>query len=609
MSAEFRSGPLSWAQQYHWLEQQLDPSERFLSLSLSLYQHVPVPEGLDRAAVLAALRELVTRHEVLRSLFPSAEPVQRVCAPDLPPVLESTVDGDRTAIAAELTGDEFDLDTSWPCKAVLFGPAEHPSGVVLALHHIAVDGWGAQLAATELAELLAAAAAGRPAELAEPRWHPLDQAERETTGNQKSAQRVHEHWLELIASIPANTLAPFCGGIPAGHSHLVTLRSASLATALRTLAEQHRVSPATVLTAALARLVAARTGEHRVAMDTVVANRFDQATEHSVGCYALLGQAVLEVDPAQELPALFRPAYSASLRAYKHGNYDSIALLAAEARATFDRGVSARAPLEVNYHPYHEDDEAEVPAADELTEQTVPEPAEQLYLNIHPGKQVVEISLRAADHLLTLAESSRLLHALAEDVRAAAGLTPPRAPEPAPQAQPGWTRVGRDWVNTEATAEALLAVPGVLAAEAHVAGEQLVAEVLTTDPELDPADLHGHLMAELLANPLVAAPRRYRLRLAGEHTPGWRELPVTKEGDGRRSPAGRELTPEEAILTKVLEARYPDRTFDLANCFAGNGGNLADAPALAEQLRAAGLEVSTAQFLLPLPLNAIGVSG
>src|SRR4029077_5330116 len=132
--------PVSFAQQRLWFIAQLEgaaPSAVYNSpLALRL-------DGeLDAVALEAALADVITRHEVLRTVFPVAEdgrPYQRVLAmaelgwqPPVTPVADEDLPGAVTAISQE----PFDLWAGIPVRARLLAAGPQVHVLVLVLHHI-----------------------------------------------------------------------------------------------------------------------------------------------------------------------------------------------------------------------------------------------------------------------------------------------------------------------------------------------------------------------------------------------------------------------------------------------------------------------------------------
>jgi hypothetical protein len=107
--------PLSFAQQRLWFIDQLEPGSSAYNIPVA----VRVKGVLNEKALEQTLTELVRRHEVLRTTFPSASgrPVQRIAPPgrvDLRVVrLDGLAEDDRAGEVSKLAGAEakepFDL--------------------------------------------------------------------------------------------------------------------------------------------------------------------------------------------------------------------------------------------------------------------------------------------------------------------------------------------------------------------------------------------------------------------------------------------------------------------------------------------------------------------
>ncbi|MGH9279117.1 MAG: condensation domain-containing protein, partial [Acidimicrobiales bacterium] len=147
-----REWPLSFAQEGLWFLDQLMPGNPFFTVP-STYR---LTGPLDVDALERALTEVVARHEVLRTTFPSTggRPRQHVEAP-APVAIE--VDDVDDAEARRIAGEEalrpFDLATGPLLRARLLrlGPDDHV--LVVAVHHIACDGWSSSVLRREVSAL------------------------------------------------------------------------------------------------------------------------------------------------------------------------------------------------------------------------------------------------------------------------------------------------------------------------------------------------------------------------------------------------------------------------------------------------------------------------
>ncbi|WP_280514428.1 condensation domain-containing protein, partial [Streptomyces bicolor] len=128
---------------------------------------------LDRAALEAAIADVMGRHEILRTVFPEVDgqPQQRILdpaqvRPALPVVEVETADLDEALRAAGNTA--FDVTVDLPLQARLFatGPDHHV--LLLVQHHIGNDGWSLAPLARDISLAYAARCAGSA-----PTWSPL----------------------------------------------------------------------------------------------------------------------------------------------------------------------------------------------------------------------------------------------------------------------------------------------------------------------------------------------------------------------------------------------------------------------------------------------------
>ncbi|MRH93655.1 non-ribosomal peptide synthetase, partial [Nocardia sp. SYP-A9097] len=164
--------PLSFAQRRLWFIHQLEG----LSATYNMPLVLRLRGGLDVSALGLAMADVVERHESLRTVFPSVEgtPHQVIVPADQADFGWAVVDSvgwsaQRLEDAvAELVRYEFDLAVEVPLRARLFVVGVDEYVLVLAMHHIACDGWSFAPLARDLGAAYSARCAG-----AVPGWDPL----------------------------------------------------------------------------------------------------------------------------------------------------------------------------------------------------------------------------------------------------------------------------------------------------------------------------------------------------------------------------------------------------------------------------------------------------
>jgi amino acid adenylation domain-containing protein len=167
------SWPLSFAQQRLWLLHQLNP----LATAYGIAGGVRLAGRLRVAALDRGLREIVSRHQVLRARFrgQAGEPVQQIDPGQAPPLVAVDL-GDLPAgarqaqirrISRQLAARPFDLERGPLLRVALLrtGAADHV--LLLHVHAIACDGRSLGIFFRELAALYQAFAGGAPSPLRE----------------------------------------------------------------------------------------------------------------------------------------------------------------------------------------------------------------------------------------------------------------------------------------------------------------------------------------------------------------------------------------------------------------------------------------------------------
>jgi amino acid adenylation domain-containing protein len=309
--SERTSAPLSYGQESLWLLSQANPGDSAYNMPYL----VQLPSYTDAAALGPAIRALIDRHEVLRTVVgvTDGQPWQRVLAvPDEPLELvdlSELPEADRPAarddVVARTTQRPFRLDREPPLRAVLITAGTDGPLLALTLHHIAADAWSMRVLTRDLLALYRQVQSGG----ADGGLPPLplqyaDYALWQRTTQADSIEAQLGYWRERLAGplpvleLPADRTR---GVQPAGGADNVILDlTIGLADRLRGLAAESGTTLFTVLLAATQALLARLTGQRDVIVGVPVTDRGRPELVDLIGYFVttLAMRADLSGDPS-----------------------------------------------------------------------------------------------------------------------------------------------------------------------------------------------------------------------------------------------------------------------------------------------------------------------
>jgi amino acid adenylation domain-containing protein len=297
--------PLSYAQERLWFLDRLDPG----TPTFNLTESVRLTGRLDVPALGRALKEVVRRHESLRTAFTDVHgrPVQRILTAvdvplpliDLSALPEERREAEAGRLATRAGERRFDLCRPPLLAAELYRLGTGCYAVVLVFHHIIGDGWSSSVLLADLTAIYRAFAAGEPSPLPE---LPLQYADFASWQRRRLGEReMAEHlagWRERLApplpvlDLPTDRPRPAVQTFR-GTSEVLILPP-ELANALRALGADQGATPFMLLLAGFALLLSRWSGQEDLIVGSPIAGRDRRELEPLIGIF--LNMLPLRID-------------------------------------------------------------------------------------------------------------------------------------------------------------------------------------------------------------------------------------------------------------------------------------------------------------------------
>lgn len=288
--------PLSFAQERLWFLAQLESASSFYNNAGA----IRLQGKLDREALEQSLREIVRRHEVLRTAFTVYEgQPQQVVADETPVVIEKVdlrewfgkeqMEKVQEQIMKKAQ-QPFDLTACplWRAMLLVLGGEEHI--LLLVMHHIISDGWSIGVLIREFMVLYEAFRAGHLSPLPELSVQYADYAVWQRKWLQgKVLEEQLSYWKEqlqgplAVLELPADRPRPAVQSYR-GAAYCFTVSSA-IAERLKALSRREGVTLFMVLLAAFKVLLWRYSGQQNLCIGTPVANRRRVELERLIGFF------------------------------------------------------------------------------------------------------------------------------------------------------------------------------------------------------------------------------------------------------------------------------------------------------------------------------------
>jgi acyl carrier protein len=320
---------LSFDQQQLWLEHQMRPGAAY---NVHLRRRLIGP--LDVAILERSIRTVISRHESLRTRFPTvdARPAQVVDPPDETWRIDfedlSGVEGNADLArrrADEQAATPFDLAHGPLLRYALIKLGEADHVLIVTAHHIICDNWSIGLFVREFAALYEAGGdvdgANLPALPIQYRDYAVWQ--RQALASGEFAPHI-DYWRSHLAGAPETIALPAAGRRTAadgGHGGRVqTVLSAQDAAAVGNLCRLAGVTPFMVWLAALSTVLSRWSGQSDMVIGVPITGRTDPGTENLIGFFVNAVPLRIDLSGDPTFADLIARVRQVALGAYAHAD-------------------------------------------------------------------------------------------------------------------------------------------------------------------------------------------------------------------------------------------------------------------------------------------------
>jgi condensation enzyme len=289
--------PLSFSQEWFVTLDQGDDGGAF-GRGFLLVCEVRITGHVDLALLQGALDDVVTRHELLRTLVvrDADPPYQEIYPPcqvplevrDLPPVAGKSRDMVAQELIAEAEAGTISAREVPMLRALLCRFDDRDSALVLTVHHSVSDGWSLQVILRDLGAFYAARRSGLPAKLPEVRQYREYAEWQKASATSTAEDGAPRYWQNKLRGAREFAI-PNDHGHPDSYSGPCSLYNdtidADVMSAASALAARARVTTFTVLLSAFYVLAHNITGATDLAIRAFTAGRNEEQFHDTMGLF------------------------------------------------------------------------------------------------------------------------------------------------------------------------------------------------------------------------------------------------------------------------------------------------------------------------------------
>ncbi|HKH61041.1 MAG TPA: amino acid adenylation domain-containing protein [Flavitalea sp.] len=317
--------PLSFSQERLWFIDRLEGSIQY---------HMPaqlrLKGTLDVDALKYALRNVVNRHEVLRTVMLEDNGVayQHVMPKD--GLKLSVIDGSVYKDDAEwlrklinrFVYDPFDLSKDHMLRASLIMLHDHEHILLVTMHHIASDGWSVSIIVKEVVELYNSYKEGTPVQLSPLRIQYADFSIWQRTNIVgKVLESKIQYWKEKLDQVaplqlPTDFSRPLLQSTKGSYVNFKI--SKEISSALISLSQQQGATLFMTLLSAFKVLLHRYSGQEDICVGTPIAGRQQQEVEDLVGFFVNTLALRTQVNSNIPFTSLLQEVKTTTLEAYAH---------------------------------------------------------------------------------------------------------------------------------------------------------------------------------------------------------------------------------------------------------------------------------------------------